>query len=336
VVAFLSGPAAYGLGIGDVARQETHMSWIFFVDDLVYKLKKPVRFAYLDFSTLPQRAAACLAEVSLNRPLAPEIYLGVTPLTVGPQGLTLGGEGEVVDWLVKMRRLDARRGLDRRLTEAPPSPAELEGLAKALARFYRHTPRVRTTPALRRLLWRRALDADREVLLQPRLGLPAAQVRRVDAVLRRVMRTHGDWLGERVRRRRILDAHGDLRPEHIWLGDGVKIIDRLEFNAMLRASDPLDELAYLDLECERLGFPAVGRRISKSVRRRLHDRAPEALVLFYRCHRALLRARLSIAHLLEPFPRTPEKWPRQAAAYLAIAVRDARRLEVSLNRPAGR
>jgi aminoglycoside phosphotransferase family enzyme len=98
----------------------------------------------------------------------------------------------------------------------------------------------------------------------------------------------------------------------------------------------VDELAFLELECERLGAPAAGLRIRRRVQRALGDQTPAALVLFYRCHRAMLRARLSIAHLLEPDGRTPEKWPRQARAYLAIAARDAQRLERWLNRREGR
>jgi aminoglycoside phosphotransferase family enzyme len=114
--------------------------------------------------------------------------------------------------------------------------------------------------------------------------------------------------------------------EHIWMGPPVRIIDRLEFSADFRRIDWLDELAFLEVETERLGAPRIGRDVRRRVCARLHDPAPEALRLFYRSSRALLRARLAIAHLLEPEPRTPEKWPRQARAYLAIAQADAERL----------
>jgi len=335
-VVFLTRPSAHADAAPSVGVRETHMSWVFFVGDTVLKLKKPVRFAYLDFSTLARREAACRAEATLNRALAPGVYLGVKPVTRGPAGLAIGGSGEPVDWLVVMRRLDDRFMLDRRIAEAPPSRAELMALVRALASFYRRAGRVRTSPALHALAWRRALDADRAVLLTPRLGMPAGKVRWIDAVMRRFLRKRGGLLARRVRGRRIVDAHGDLRPEHVWLGGSVKIIDRLEFNAALREADPLDELGYLELECERLGAAGAGAFLRKGVQRQLHDEAPEALLDFYRSHRAMLRARLSIAHLLEANPRTPDKWPRQARAYLALAAREARRLERALNRPAGR
>ena len=331
-VEFLGRPQSYG-GCSGVRRIETHMSWLFILNDLVYKLKKPVRFPYLDFSTLAKREAACRAEAALNRALAPGVYLGVTPLTEGPRGIDIGGEGRTIEWLVIMRRLDVTRGLDRRLVEDPPSPGELNGLTAELAHFYRHARRVRLDPMRHLAAWRSALLADRAVLLDPALKLPAAMVRRIDRVLQRMLRIQAATLLARTRAGRIVDGHGDLRPEHIFL-DGlyVRIIDRLEFNTALRAVDPLDEVVFLDLECERLGAADVGRIIRQRVQRQLGERPQDSLIHFYRCHRAMLRARLSIAHLLEPNPRTPEKWPRQALAYLRIAARDALRLEVLLNR----
>src|SRR5208283_2544205 len=103
---------AYRPPVPEVVRRETHMSEVFLADDRVYKLKKPVRFPYLDFSTLARREAACRAELKLNRRLAPNVYLGVVPLACSAQGLAIAGDGEVVDWLVVMTRLDESQMLD--------------------------------------------------------------------------------------------------------------------------------------------------------------------------------------------------------------------------------
>src|SRR3974390_2024420 len=111
-VAFLSRPDAYPHCVDKVSRRETHMSWVFLVGDRVYKLKKPVRFPYLDFSNLAQREAACRAELRLNRVLAPDIYRDVLPLVDTAHGLSIGGTGTTVDWLVLMKRLDERNMLD--------------------------------------------------------------------------------------------------------------------------------------------------------------------------------------------------------------------------------
>jgi aminoglycoside phosphotransferase family enzyme len=334
-VAFLSGPAAYAGRQGPVARRETHMSWLFFLDGAVYKLKKPVRFPYLDFSTLERRGAACRSELALNQQLAPGIYEGVVPLVLDRGTLRLGGRGEVVDWLVRMQRFDQNRTLEARLRDQELAPAELEALGDLLAKFYRRAQRVHVAPEAYLKRWRAELAYDRQVLLNPRLGLPAGLVRHVLAAQAAFMRRAGLLLADRARDGRILDAHGDLRPEHVWMGPPIKIIDRLEFSVALRAVDPLDELAFLDVETERLGAPEVGAALSRRVAKALAESEPPELYLFYRCARATLRARLAIAHLLEPNPRTPEKWPKQARAYLAIAARDARRLEVRLRRPRG-
>jgi aminoglycoside phosphotransferase family enzyme len=193
--------------------------------------------------------------------------------------------------------------------------------------FYRRADRILLPVAVQLRDWQESLSANQRILLDVRLGLPAGLIRRVAAVQRRFLSRRGNLLVARVRNRCIVDGHGDLRPEHIWLNDPIEIIDCLEFNARLRAVDPFDEIAFLSLECGRLGAAWAGEYIRRHVMRGLRDGASEQLFLFYRCHRATLRARLAIAHLFEPNPRTPEKWPALARAYLQIAAADATRLD---------
>jgi aminoglycoside phosphotransferase family enzyme len=328
-VEFLSRSTAYELAATGVSRRETHMSWVFLAGDRVYKLKKPVRFPYLDFSNLRRREGACRAELRLNRRLAPDVYLDVMPLTATPHGLAIGGDGPIMDWLVVMRRLDEAQTLERAILERRIEPWQLDRLIAALVQFYRRAERVFLSPAVHLRDWRQSLSDNLRVLLDPRLGLPAGLVRRVAGVQRRFFSQQGKALAARVRDRSIVDGHGDLRPEHIWLGDPVRIIDCIEFNPRLRAVDPFDEIAFLSLECERLGAAWAGQYIRRGVIRGLPNGIGEELFLFYRCNRAMLRARLAIAHLMEPNPRTPEKWPPLANTYLAIAAADAIRLERS-------
>jgi aminoglycoside phosphotransferase family enzyme len=139
-------------------------------------------------------------------------------------------------------------------------------------------------------------------------------------------------VARRIRRRRFVDGHGDLRPEHIWLGDGVLVIDALEFNAGLRAVDPLEEIAFLDLECARLKSAATGARLRRKILWRLGETRSEPLYTYYRSRRALQRARLAIAHLLEPEPRKPEVWPERTRQYLRFALADLEKLNRVLSR----
>lgn len=334
-VAFLRCRDNYPSAPAEVAVRETHMSWVFLGGGDVYKLKKPVRFPYLDFSTLARREQACRAEVVLNRRLAPDIYLCVVPLT-DAGGLALGGAGEPVDWLVHMKRLDERLMLDRMIGEGRLAPADIDRLADVLADFYRRAEPVMLAPAVHAADTRRMLARNRSVLLDPRFKLPSGLVRRVDAVLERFFAQCGGLIAARLTARHVVDGHGDLRPEHIFLGEGIRIIDCLEFNGRLRIVDPFDEIAYLALECERLGAAWAGARLRRRMAHLLRDGATEPLFIFYRAHRAMLRARLAIAHLDEDEPRTPEKWPRVARDYLALAATSARKLETWLRTRRGR
>lgn len=335
-VEFLSQPGAYPDRRGAVTCRETHMSWVFLTTDRAYKLKKPVRFSYLDFSTLTLREAACRAEIRLNRRLAPEVYLGAVALTMSPAGLAIGGTGEVVDWLVVMRRLEEFPMLDRALGEHRVQTWQLDRLVATLIQFYRRATPVFISPRRHLVAWQRSLLVNTRVLLDPRLGMPAGLVRRIDRAQRLFLACRSALLADRVWSRRIVDGHGDLRPEHICLSDPPRIIDCLEFNAALRAADPFDEVAFLSLECERLGNPWAGRYMRRRIAAALQDGPSDELFTFYRCYRATLRARLAIAHLLEPSPRTPEKWPKMARVYLGLALADAVRLERSLRTRAGR
>ena len=312
------------------------MSQVFLAGDRVYKLKKPVSFPYLNFSTLVRREKACRAEVKLNRRLASDVYRGVTPLVLSEQGFGIGGRGEIVDWLVVMKRLDDSQMLDNVIRERRLHRWQLDRLVEILLQFYRHAKPVFIAPAVHVAELLRGLAYNRRVLLDLRLGIPPGSVRRVDAIQRRFVSERAGLLAERVRRRWIIDGHGDLRPEHIYLGDPVRIIDCLEFNARLRMVDPFDEIAFLCLECERLGAAWAGEYLRRRIAHLLYDGHCDELFIFYRCYRAMLRARLSIAHLLEANPRTPDKWAPLARSYLRLAAADAVRLENALRKPKGR
>jgi uncharacterized protein len=326
-VAFLGRPEAYPHPAREVICKQTHMSWVFLAGDKAYKLKKPVRFPYLDYSTLEKREAACRAELTLNRRLAPNVYETVLPLTQSPHGLSLGGAGEVADWLVVMHRLDESLTLEQTIASGTLAAWQLDRVVATLVAFYRRAHAVFVSPEIYLTNWRRSVAYNKRILLDPRLALPPGLICRIDAAQRSFLNSRVRLIAERVRGRHIVDGHGDLRPEHIWLGDPVIIIDCLEFNAGLRAVDPFDEIAYLCVECDRLGAHWASRYIRRRAIHALRDHLSEELFTFYRCHRATLRARLSIAHLLEPEPRTPEKWPRLARTYLRIAAADAIKLE---------
>src|SRR5674476_235298 len=134
---------------------KTQDMWVFMAGERVYKLKKPVRFAYLDFSTLGRREAAYRAEFLLNRRLAPDIYLDVVPLTISSSGLAIAGDGPAVDWLVVMRRLEENETLEAALRGGWLKPLQLDRLAATLGAFYVHASRVQLEPEQYLVSWQR-------------------------------------------------------------------------------------------------------------------------------------------------------------------------------------
>src|SRR3974390_2238381 len=200
-VKFLTRGDAYCPPVPQVTCRETHMSQVFLAGDRVYKLKKPVSFPYLDFSTLARRDKACRAEVKLNRRLASDVYRGVTPLVLSEQGFAIGGQGEIIDWLVVMKRLDDSQMLDNVIRERRLHRWQLDRLVEVLLEFYRGPKPVFIAPAAHVAeLWR-GLAYNRRVLLDPRLSIPPGSVRRIDAIQRRFVSERAELLAERGRKR---------------------------------------------------------------------------------------------------------------------------------------
>lgn len=324
VLTFLADPRSYPDHPDRVDAIETHMSRVFLVGDRVYKLKKPIHLSFLDYSTLDSRRLSCDRELALNRRLAPGTYLEVLPLVRRADGaLALAGEGKPIEWLLVMRRLSAERLLDEAIRNGDIFPEDIDATCDALGSFYTEAIRIDCPESEFQANWQTLIDLIEGSLAYSQFALPADQVSKVNLSLRTFLERDWQLIATRLKDRRIVDGHGDLRPEHVHLGPPVRIIDRLEFDERLRWTDPFDELSFLALECGMLGAGWIGERLIEGVRARLGDRPPDALLRFYRCYRAALRARLTIEHLRDPAPRTPERWPRQARTYLQLAVQYA-------------
>jgi len=328
-LAFLRSPAAYLASAGTVDVRETHMSWVFLAGERVCKLKKPVRYPFLDYSTPERRRAFCEEEVRLNRRLAPDIYLGAPALTQEADGsLRIGGAGTPVDWLVAMRRLPAARMLDAALAAGTATVAEVTRAADHLAAFYARAAAEPPPEAAYLGRFGRELAADRAVLEDPAFAMPDGMSARVLAALGDFLRTGRAMLLARLQAGRIVEGHGDLRPEHVFLGEPPAVIDCLEFDRALRLLDPFEELAFLSLECALLGGAWAGDIFVRRCAAALGEAPPEPLFDFYTASRACLRSRLCLAHLQEPDPREPGKWLPKARRYLEVATAACDRLSL--------
>jgi aminoglycoside phosphotransferase family enzyme len=323
-VQFLRQPTSYSdSSVADswsVDVIETHMSWVFLTQQHAYKLKKPVRHRFLNFSTLAARYQDCQAELRLNRRLAPQIYLTILPLTVTSQGmLQLDGNGTVVDWLVKMRRLPANAMLDAAIQRHTVEETELTQVVQQLVNFYQGLPPVTLSAAAYRSRLQADLQATLEELTTYANGLPGDRIYSLINQLLTFLHSEAAMFDCRVRKGKVIEGHGDLRPEHICLRPDIAIIDCLEFNQSLRVLDCLDELAFLALECERLGAPWVGEKIFEVYCRTAQDSPPDGLIRFYKAYRACLRAKLAIWHMKEPGRLEAADWFARARTYLHLA-----------------
>jgi len=319
-VAFLKQPQTYPDHPPRVDTIETHMSWVFLTPHHAFKLKKPVRYDYLDFSTLAARRINCDEEARLNRRLAPGVYLGVVALTIDAQGeVQIDGQGEIADWLVKMRRLPAERMLDYLIRQQALEPAELHGVSERLAYFYRECPALKIGGDEYRHQNARNVRVNRDALADPAYGLPAALVEAVHDKQNEFLQRAPDLFQRRAEEGRIIEGHGDLRPEHVCLESPPVIFDRLEFNRAFRIIDAADELAFLAMECERLGAPQVEQELFGVYRRITGDYPPPSLVYFYKSHRACVHARLAIWHVHDAAKSAWPHWQAIAGEYLRLA-----------------
>lgn len=311
-VAALSAQPAYSEPAEQIISIETHMSWVFLTDAHAYKLKKPITTPHLDYATIEARRRACELELSLNRRLAPDVYLAVVALTQSADhSLHVGGTGQLVDWLVKMRRLPRQDMLDARIERGRVVHADVQSLAEYLRAFYVHAEAVPFSPTAYCDRIQADIAQKTAALLRPRYELPQAEVRALVNALRR-------WLAEgqpllAAGAARVVDAHGDLRPEHVLLGPRPVIIDCLEFDRSLRLLDPWSELAFLALECRRLGASWIGEHLLAA-----YGQPPAALLRFYSGYHALVRAAVSIWHLDDDGLAKTERFRARARLYLSL------------------
>lgn len=215
-VAFLRDPRSYAGRVHHVQVIETHFAWIFLTPRHAYKLKKPVRHAAMNYRSLAARKRGCLDEVRLNRRLAPTVYLSVVPLTLRSGSLRLGGVGRIEDWVVKMRRLAAAGMLDRVLRRRSLRADELSRVVMRLATFFTSADPapVNCQKYVRRC--RREVTINRKELERKTSRLRPSLVRAVACTQSAFVAQAGELLGKRGAH--VVEGHGDLRAEHVWLG----------------------------------------------------------------------------------------------------------------------
>ncbi len=323
VIAFLSSATAYGPAAGPVKRIDTHGAVVFLVGERAYKLKRAVRYSYLDYSTVARRRQACEAELTLNRRTAPQLYLAVEKVTRASDGtLALGGAGDTVDWLVVMRRFDeetlfdrlaGQGGLDRRLVAA---------LADRIAAFHAAAEPVAGFGG--RDGMRAVLDGD---VTNLRRGVPHVFNQPAVEALAHEAGTALDRLAPVLDRRRdegkVRRCHGDLHLRNICLVDGVPtLFDCIEFNETISCIDVLYDLAFLLMDLDHRGLGGLANETMN----RYVDLAGEAegdlaVLPLYLALRAEIRAHVAVAAAVsQPDLAKADREVEAARGYLVKAL----------------
>lgn len=321
-VSFLRKPESYPHPASKLETKETHMSWVFLADDYVFKLKKPVEYHFLDFRTIKARNENCEEEVRVNKRLAKDIYVGIVPLVINEdRKLALEGSGEIIDWLVKMKRIAKINFLDFAIAHNLIDFSKLEETAKLLADFYINAPGIQVSPDKYISKLKDEINFSHDELLKHDFQLSKSLIEKICFALKNFLMSHTALIVDRIEKGKIIEAHGDLRPEHICLPPQPAIIDALEFNRELRIMDIAEELSFLDMECEMIGNAQVGEYFISTYKKRSGDEIPDLLLFFYKAKKAFLRSYLTARHLTEADYKGDPQWVRKANAYLQLSGR---------------
>lgn len=321
VIAFLSTPEAYGLRAGPVERIDTHISVVWLAGARVYKLKRAVRFDYVDFSTIELRRIACEAEVRLNRRTAPSLYLGVRPVTREAGGaLALGGQGEPIDWVVEMVRFDQDTLFDRLAERHRLDVGLMEGLADAIVRLHAGAEPRTDRGGRDGMAW--VIDGNaRGFAEQGATILDRAACERLTADARAALDRHAERLNARRRRGLVRACHGDLHLRNICLVGGIPtLFDAVEFNEDISCIDVLYDLAFLLMDLWRRDLRAHANLVfNEYLARTLDLEGLPLLPLFLSC-RAAVRAKTSAtAARVQRDERQTGELQKASREYLALA-----------------
>jgi uncharacterized protein len=309
---------------GTVKLVQTHISLVFVADSFVYKVKKPVDFGFLNFSTLQKREYFCRKEVELNQRLSKGIYLNVLPIFWdGNRHRIGGGNGTVVEYAVRMRRIPAELLMKSLFQRGALTQEALKEIALVLARFHESAD---TSPEIDSFGEAVRIKVNTDENFEQTAGyvgktLEAEDFRTLRNWTDRFYREQEILFRERIQRGKIRDCHGDLHMEHICMTDPVSVIDCIEFNDRFRYSDTLSDIAFLLMDLEHHGGKGLAERLWGYYAAQTGERGEERLLTFYKVYRAYVRGKVISFQLDDPHLGAEEKEnaAQRASQYFRLA-----------------
>jgi aminoglycoside phosphotransferase family enzyme/predicted kinase len=321
----LSEPGAYPFPVENVEVRHTHISVVFLAGPYAYKIKKPVEFGFLDFGTLPKRRYFCEEEVRLNRRLAPDVYLGVVPVTHRGSGLQMEGPekgdrpleergtvpffgaSDAVEWAVKMQRLPEEATFEKRLLRGEVGSAQVRNLAEKIAAFHAQAEAGEHIAARGRfpVVAGNARENFEQTAYQVGTTVHPAVYERLRSLTKEALVRLRPLIDKRAEASVPRDTHGDLHLDHVYLlperppPADLVIIDCIEFNERFRFADPVADMAFLVMDLAFHGRKDLAAAFTEEYFRISHDTEGQALLPFYIAYRAAVRGKVEGLELAE-------------------------------------
>ncbi len=326
-IRFLLSPAAYPHPAPEVRLVQTHISYVLLAGDFVYKIKKPVDFGFLDFTTLEKRRYFCEQELLLNRRLCPALYLGLVAITGQDGTFSLDGPGAPVEYAVKMARMPEEKMMGRVIAAGRLDRETIDRIVAILVPFY---AKAEGGEEISKFGTAKAVSVN--VLenfeqTQSFIGCPALGRGQYEAIssYARAFLAREDLFAQRRAAGRIRDCHGDLYSANICLDDPIQIYDCIEFNQRFRYCDVASDVAFLAMDLDFHGLGDLSAYFIDSFGKASGDDSLQSMLNFYKCYRAYVRGKIGLftAHAPEVDAATKETCLAQAKKYFALAERYA-------------
>jgi len=286
---------AYPEPTHNVEFKETHISLVFIADEYVYKIKKPVNFGFLDFSTLEKRKHYCEKEVELNKRLSPDVYMGVLPVTFDNGTIILGGKGRAIEYAVKMRKLPMEYLMIRMLRENRLTNEMVEKVAKAIALFHAQSAVSKEIEKFGSIDVIKTNTDENFSQTEKYVGqcITKSEFDSIKSYTDDYLNNKPALFSGRVAERRIKDCHGDLHLEHVCVSDPIRIFDCIEFNDRFRYSDTAADIAFLAMDLDFNGRRDLSEILMNAYVDFSGDKEVAKVVTFYKVYRAYVRGKVT-------------------------------------------
>jgi len=315
-------PEAYDAEPGKIELTQTHISFVFLTRNFVYKVKKAVNFGFLDFTTLEKRRFFCEKELELNRRLCGDMYLEVVPINRS-NVIKIKGEGETVEYAVKMKRIPQEKMMNKLLEENKVDSKLIDRIAKIIAEFHSKAETNRKISEFGSLAiietnWRENFDQTREFVDK------TISMEDFKLILERMddfMQKNASFFEKRIAENRVRDCHGDIHSGNIFVADRIYIFDAIEFNERFRYSDVASDIAFLVMDLDFKERTDLSNFFVERYVEYSGDQELMRLLPFYKCYRAYVRGKVVSFKLKDPSVGGEEKSAaiKEAKAYFELA-----------------